>query len=295
MKNLLLLSCLFVTGLAFSQCGTYQIITSASHNYFTTTPTGGTVSSQYVMVSNNLNVTYQWYKNFSPLTNNTHFSGVSTNHITINNVNYLDDGNLECRVTNIDGCIDTAYFEIDVCDAITQQPVDIVTNLNTTVTFNVNVPYPNATFQWRGDIGAGYHDLTNAGQYSGVNTNTLTVYNVSMSNNNQHFYCEIGTLCNSIQNSDSVVLLINSTNSLSENITSKYKVSPNPVTNSFSINGLENDENITSIQLKDMHGKIVKELVPENMTFDIQDLKSGVYLVEIFTTDSTEIIRIVKQ
>jgi hypothetical protein len=44
-----------------------------------------------------------------------------------------------------------------------------------------------------------------------------------------------------------------------------------------------------------MHGKIVKELVPDNMTFEIQDLKSGVYLVEIFTNDSTEIIRIVKQ
>jgi hypothetical protein len=82
---------------------------------------------------------------------------------------------------------------------------------------------------------------------------------------------------------------------VSENLISKYSVYPNPVTNSFTINGLENNENITSILLKDMHGKIVKELALDNMTFDIQALKTGVYLVEIYTNDSTEIIRIVKQ
>jgi hypothetical protein len=47
--------------------------------------------------------------------------------------------------------------------------------------------------------------------------------------------------------------------------------------------------------LKDINGKVVKELEPYNLSYNIQDLKSGVYLIEIITNDFSEIIRIIKQ
>lgn len=297
MKNLLLLSCLFVTGLAFSQCGTYQINTYQSDNYVTTANPGTTVSSQNIMVLNNLNVTYQWYKGYNTvITNGANYSGTNTSQLTVYNLSYSTAGQYRCLVTNVDGCNDTASFKINICENINLQPNNITTSTNSNVTFTVNHPNPFATYQWKTDFGTGFQNVTNAGQYSGANTNTLVVSNVNINNNNQYFRCVVNPIvCSTLLNSDTVVLLVNSTSSISENENSKYSVSPNPVTNSFSINGIESLDNITSIQLKDMHGKIVKELVPDNMTFEIQDLKSGVYLVEIFTNDSTEIIRIVKQ
>jgi len=293
MKNLLLLSSILISGLAYSQCGTYQIITYSSHNLSTTSSIGNTVTSQNVMVLNNLNVTYQWRRG-NNLSNNFNYSGTNTSQLTINNLSYLTAGAYECLVTNIDGCTDTAYFTVQICESISLQPVNVSTNINSNVTFTVNHPNPFATYGWQTDIGTGFQNISNAGQYSGQNTNTLVVSNVTMSNNNQYFKCKVTTACQTL-NSNTVVLTINSTSSISENYNSKYSVSPNPVTNTFTINGIESLDNITSIQLKDMHGKIVKELVPDNITFDIQDLKSGVYLVEIFTNDTTETIRIVKQ
>jgi glutathione synthase/RimK-type ligase-like ATP-grasp enzyme len=44
-----------------------------------------------------------------------------------------------------------------------------------------------------------------------------------------------------------------------------------------------------------MHGKIVKELALDNMTFDIQALKTGVYFLEVNSSNSNEIIRLIKE
>lgn len=117
MKNLLLLSSIFISGLAYSQCGTYQIITYSSHNLSTTSSIGNTVTSQNVMVLNNLNVTYQWRRG-NNLSNNFNYSGTNTSQLTINNLSYLTAGAYECLVTNIDGCTDTAYFTVQICESI---------------------------------------------------------------------------------------------------------------------------------------------------------------------------------
>jgi hypothetical protein len=296
MKKLILYSCIFLTRLVFSQCGTYEIIPYSSHYSETTTSIGSNVTSQNIMVLNNLNVTYQWYKNNSPISNGIHYSGVTTNQLSINNVNFSDDGDLECYVTNItDGCKDTASFYIDVCVGISQQPSDVNTNINSTATFSTNHNYPNATYHWLTDLGTGYHYVTNSGQYSGANTNTLTVSYVTMANNNQHFYCEIGSTCDNSLYTDTVVLLINTTNSILENYKAKFYISPNPITNTFSINGIESLYNVTSINIKDINGKVVKNLDPQNLNHDIQNLSPGVYFVQVKSSYINETIKIIKQ
>jgi hypothetical protein len=49
-----------------------------------------------------------------------------------------------------------------------------------------------ATYQWQIDNGTGFINLSNAGQYSGVTTGTLTVSNITPSNNNQLYRCIVG-------------------------------------------------------------------------------------------------------
>lgn len=299
MKTTLLFLNIFLSVLVYSQC---NIITSGGGSIVTSP--GATITSSPVTVYSNLNVTYQWYKmvyinpfyQLTPITNGAHYSGVTTNQVTIYNVDFSDESELLCRVTNsTNGCQEDTTFRIDVCQGVIQQPMSITANINSSVTFNVLSSNPNATYQWRTDFGAGFQDVSNAGQYSGANTNTLTVYNLSIANNNQYFYCRIGSNCDNLTLSETVVLLINSSNSLDENHKSKFYISPNPITSSFIINGIESNTNVTSIYLKDINGKVVKELEPYNLSYNIQDLKSGVYLIEIISNDFSEIIRIIKQ
>ena len=50
-------------------------------------------------------------------------------------------------------------------------------------------------YQWQSDLGMGWNNLSNVGQYSGTTTNTLQVSNVTSSNNNQKFRCIIKGDC----------------------------------------------------------------------------------------------------
>ena len=50
-------------------------------------------------------------------------------------------------------------------------------------------------YQWQSDLGMGWTNLSNAGQYSGTTTNSLQVSNVTSSNNNQKFRCVLKGNC----------------------------------------------------------------------------------------------------
>ncbi len=57
------------------------------------------------------------------------------------------------------------------------------------VQFSVSSTATSPTYQWQTDLGLGFQNLNNAGQYSGVQTNALNVANITMTNNNQQFRC----------------------------------------------------------------------------------------------------------
>jgi hypothetical protein len=73
--------------------------------------------------------------------------------------------------------------------AISSQPSNTTATEGSNVQFTVNSPSANAYFQWQMDSGAGFQNISNGGQFSGVNTNTLTVSNVTSLNNNHSFRC----------------------------------------------------------------------------------------------------------
>jgi len=57
------------------------------------------------------------------------------------------------------------------------------------VKFGVAATGTNLSYQWQSDIGFGFQNLSNAGQYSGVNTDSLAISQLSLSNHNQLFRC----------------------------------------------------------------------------------------------------------
>ena len=74
---------------------------------------------------------------------------------------------------------------------ITSQPTDQTTTIgnNTTISFADNLT--GATYQWQMDAGTGYSDLSNAGQFSGTDTQTLTISSTSMGNYNTLYRCVV--------------------------------------------------------------------------------------------------------
>lgn len=93
---------------------------------------------------------------------------------------------------------------------ITNQPVNVNASTNQPATFTVTTPMPNSQVQWQTDMGLGFQNLSNAGQYSGVTSSTLTVANTSLQNNNQLFRCIVTTPNCGSDTSDIVTLTVSS-------------------------------------------------------------------------------------
>ncbi len=75
--------------------------------------------------------------------------------------------------------------------SVNTQPASQTININNNAQFVVGSSDSNATYQWQTNLGLGFQNLNNAGQYSGTTNNTLTVSNVTMSNEDQQFRCII--------------------------------------------------------------------------------------------------------
>lgn len=94
------------------------------------------------------------------------------------------------------------------CGTISAQPIDTTTSVAANASFGVSTSLAGSTYQWQIKNGSTFQDLNNGGQYSGVNTNTLTVSNIVLSNNGERFRCFItnGPGCSDTSNSAALII-----------------------------------------------------------------------------------------
>jgi hypothetical protein len=104
---------------------------------------------------------------------------------------------------------------------LTNQPSNQTTAANRNAHFSVVSSEPNSTFRWQTNLGFGFQDLQNAGQYSGTQTSTLTVSNTSPQNDNQLFRCIVSTTHCGIDTSDTATLNVNSSSN-SNSVPNKF-------------------------------------------------------------------------
>jgi blue copper oxidase len=175
---------------------------------------------------------------------------------------------------------------------IIDQPEDVNALSGGSAVFSVNILDPNATYAWQSDIGFGWQNLTDAGQYSGVTTSTLTVSNVSVSNNNQLFRCIIQSeLCE--LTSESAVLLVDQLSVINQSIDNFQPIYPNPFSEGVFISN-PTDKGVT-INLLDASGRIIltkENIAPGNQYIDLKHLDTGTYFLQYI--NSPEILKIVK-
>lgn len=179
--------------------------------------------------------------------------------------------------------------------SIASQPQDQnATTSAGTANFSVTSTSINPIYQWQTNLGLGFQNLSNAGQYSGVTSSTLSVSNLSMTNNNQVFRCLINE-AGCTDTTTTATLTIIDDASISETDFPLLSISPNPTAGDFTIGGLELYNNISTMRVSDVNGKLVKELDPTASKFTLGTVKSGVYFLTITAGDKQEVIKIIKE
>jgi hypothetical protein len=166
--------------------------------------------------------------------------------------------------------------------SITDQPQNAVAQVGSSVQFSASANDPGATFQWQTDLGLGFQNLTNAGQYSGVNTPTLTVSNLALINNNQQFRCVITSASCSLTTTEAILTVWDDVSLSGEELQPDLLLFPNPASESVFLKSPQELAGaayiITDISGKAVHQGVFTSSVPE---ISVQNLASGLYFLKI--------------
>jgi hypothetical protein len=161
-------------------------------------------------------------------------------------------------------------------------PTNQTINVNNNAQFVTGSSDPSATYQWQTDIGVGFQNLNSVGQYSGTTNDTLTVSNVTMSNNNQPFRCIVSSgSCSDTSNV--AVLTVNNNVGINENIHSDlFSVFPNPAQ---SVINIKADSKLIGevYTIYDNTGRMVLtgKINSYNTTIEFGNLSGGIYMFSV--------------
>ena len=176
----------------------------------------------------------------------------------------------------------TCQWDVTGSPASVSQPTNQTITVNNNAQFVVGSSDPGATYQWQTDLGVGFQNLNSVGQYSGTTNDTLTVSNVSLSNNNQPFRCIVSSgSCSDTSNV--AVLTVNNNVGIIETSQDKlFSVFPNPTQSVINVKA--DGKLIGSVySIYDNTGRIVLtgKLNSENTTIELGNLSGGIYMLSV--------------
>ncbi len=201
-----------------------------------------------------------------------------------NKKSWAKTGIFNDTIRNWCGCDSVISYSLIITkidSLIKQQPVDQTSPINGEARFIIKSSFPDAQFQWQSDIGFGFVSLSNATQYSNVNTDTLSVTSISQSNNQQLFRCIVGRsgCFDTTQNVKLKVSANSHTNEISERF---FSISPNPNSGSLL---LISSNNVIGLPFSiiDVNGKIAHQgyIHGVNSSISLDNLKDGIYLLKV--------------
>jgi hypothetical protein len=191
------------------------------------------------------------------------------------------DGKLDLAVANYN-LSTVSLFKVMCNSEITLQPTNQNVIVGNNAQFVTTSAESSVSFQWQSNTGSGFQNLTNTGQNSGVNNDTLNISNATTSNNNETFRCiVVSGACS--DTSTIATLKVNPISNLQGLSTvNALKVYPNPATTILYIE-LEKSGNFVA-KLSSITGQSI--LSSTTGSIDISALANGVYFINIY--DSTD-------
>jgi hypothetical protein len=176
---------------------------------------------------------------------------------------------------------------------ISVQPQSQTVNFSDNVQFSASSSDANATYQWQTNLGLGFQNLTDAGQYSGSATNTLSISNVTLSNNNQQFRCIINSGSCSDTSSVAILTVVDNVG-IEEQNQLQLLVYPNPTSSTLTIENLQGL--ISNFVVVDASGREVLsgKLEGETNSISIAHLSIGKYTIT-FEQKAIKEIKFIKE
>lgn len=176
--------------------------------------------------------------------------------------------------------------------SILTQPQSQSVNFNDNVQFTAASSDPNANYQWQTNLGLGFQNLTDAGQYSGSSTNTLNVSNVALSNNNQQFRCIVNS-GSCTDTSDVALLTVVNNVGLVEQNQMQLFVYPNPTSSIITIEnpqGLNSNFLVVDAQGREIHSGTLNTTT----TLNLHAFPTGIYTI-LFENKALQEMKVVKE
>ncbi len=225
----------------------------------------------FSIITSGVGDTYQWQFNGSNI------AGATQAFYSINGISASNAGNYTCVITSSCGNItsNVAVLTINTTPTITTQPVSIDANEGDNVSFTVVVSGTGLSYQWNKN-GA---NLSNGGNISGVNTNILSVSNVTQADYG-NYDCDINGTCGNATTNIAILTVLTSIDALSNY---GINISPNPSNGTFIIKVAKTNAPIL-INVVDVNGKTVFNRQFENSssnTIDLSDKAKGVYFITL--------------
>jgi|LauGreDrversion4_2_1035121.scaffolds.fasta_scaffold64655_4 hypothetical protein len=263
-----------------------------AQNPTSATATVGT-NATFTTLSSASGATYQWQakngSSFVNVSNAGQFSGATSSTLTVTSVSSANNGlQVRCIVDHGD-CVDTSDIAVlTSCFSLTAQPLDQYVVAGSSANFTAATNDPACTFQWQTNAGFGFQNLSNAGQFSGVTSATLSVSGVSQANNNQLFRCLVSAgTCLETTASAKIVL---SGVGVSENSLQRVSVSPNPTRGSVDLGvALEGTYTLIGIDGRAVQTGTLRQVL------DFSNQPSGVYSLRLETAAGSRVLKVVKE
>ncbi len=186
------------------------------------------------------------------------------------------------------------YNAVNCTLAVSTQPSNQTSAIGSSATFITSTNDPSVTYQWQTNLGLGFQNLGNAGQYSGVNNDTLTVSNTTSINTNQAFRCIFNSGSCSDTSNTATLTVTNSTGIASSMKQVDVLVFPNPASTQLSIQTAELSKE-KSFNILDNNGKVVYRgnTKGQTTTIDLRNLNNGLYVL-VFQDGTKKAFQIIR-
>jgi len=158
-------------------------------------------TASFTVIPANANATIQWQIDTSGqwmnLVNAANITGVNSTTLNIANIGRtLNGARFRAFISDASctGPSQEVLLNVSCTALVLQSPASSTQTVGTNASFTAATLMPGAQFQWQADVGAGFQNLLNFGQYAGVTTSTLIVNNLTRQNNGHRYRCLISYL-----------------------------------------------------------------------------------------------------
>jgi hypothetical protein len=197
---------------------------------------------------------------------------------------YTTSGQYKDTIQSSGGCdsvIVTLNLTINTA-AVSTEPTDQTAALGASAQFSLAAQGASLSYQWQRDQGTGFQNVTNGGQYSGATTNTQTISNITLNNNNHKFRCIVSS-GNCKDTSATAILKVYDPNGIQDAASSAINIYPNPTSALLNIDFVGMPTEGYSINVENSTGQLVytQNQLQANNIIDMSAMSKGAYLIRI--------------